>query len=338
MVIKNSTWPSKRAVAISDAPHASMMFRQLFAPKGWRVEFVTTSPVEAIRLIKNRQAFMIIVDDSREFPAAVCLRQLLTEPIVLFTPLLCFLLSQHMFEQALLTKFAVLTLIDKPVTQARFEAAFLGFIKTWEKRQFVIARVASAKILVKSESVDEKIAILQKLEPLPEIRSLVISAIALFYMYDNRFKDAESVLLSYLRSNSKDPLAILLLGHLYMHASMPNLAFRLFNSIYQNFKTARFILIDMAQAKIFLDEHHEALEYLEKVLNVNYYSQVVELAACKINMALNQPEKAKANLKERPGLFKKLILQWEEVRSLQMAEYIPKTDQNKIDSEILQAG
>jgi predicted Zn-dependent protease len=201
--------------------------------------------------------------------------------------------------------------VEKPINQTSFDEAFGALAPISEKKSFLRAGEIIDRWLLKSYSISDLLSGIKPLEAFEETKRSTIATMALLLLHQKMHQLAENLLLKQIKIHGKDDLYSFLLAQNDMDLGMFDRGFHRFLNLYEEYRNPRCLLFDMAQAKIFLDEPEEALEFLIKAAESDYYSAFAQIATANLYMALGQKDKAQLPLKDRPGFFKKLQLNWQ---------------------------
>ena len=258
---KKSSWPRQAAIVISDSPNVHMLLRELLRSYAWTVIDSTPSVEKAVGLVKQGQAFLIIVDDCIPMPAVRSFRYLLSNPLATCTPALTFLLESHKSETAALSKMAArMQIVDKPLTPSKFVPGFVNLVKSWEKEPYVTLRKANYQFLSGNDQAGMRI--LAKLCEISEITHVCSQALAQHLRVAGRVKEAETILLTALKRSPRELATMIALADLYMHVGMPKLAYRLLIGARTAFGQSMAVIPDMIQASLLMGSVGDAIENL----------------------------------------------------------------------------
>ena len=136
-------WQKQTAVVISTSSNLHLVLRELLKPYQWSVLEPTDQPSEAIRLILDGSADLIIVDDSQQLPLARSLRLVLSTSEAVLTPVLALVADSQNHPMTILRHFGEPTILRKPLTPSRFAPAFASLIKRWEEPKHLGLRQAA---------------------------------------------------------------------------------------------------------------------------------------------------------------------------------------------------
>ena len=321
--MKQSTWPCKTAVLVSQNDTASNTLRQSLRQKGWELADRVPTLHQALKEIRNGGADCICVEDSPSLPAGMVLREMALDPVGLLTPVACLVSEQHLGDYNAIAKVGYTAAIQKPLTFDSFNNSFNRLIAVWERKQFVPLRTRMRPLLHSSDGLKTFATKAIKMMALDEISPLVAPALAQIYFRNQRLKEAETILLGQIKKGGNNLLSIIVLGHIYMHSAMPHLAHRLFQNVQQQFRGCLFILADLAQAKLMNEELEEAALLLKRMAYFGYMGEQTEEALCKLYLAMNDSTSAKSSLKSRPGLFRKFAGSWDSILSRTVPAHVP---------------
>jgi len=305
-----SKWPRKSIVVISQSPNLHMLLKELVRGYGWVIEESTESVDRAIELVKTGVAYMIIVDDSVEEPAAGTLRVLNSDLITCATPVLSFLLDLHETERDAIRHLGHNEIVEKPLTPSKFIPGFRKLIATWESQQYVALRMAIHQFMRFGPEMGHNT--MKKLIGIDSILPLVAQNMSINYRNRGNLVDAEKILLHALKKSPKNLGLLLALGELYMHCAMPKMAHRLFNSARANFGDSMAILPDMIQSALSLEKFEEATAGLLNLKKRQFQEKNTADFLTRVLLANGRENEAEKQLAAKKNQFRKIKASWVE--------------------------
>ena len=296
---------------LTQSPNTYMFLRELLRSMGWIVVKSTPSASEAIKIIKTKEAYVLIVDDSIEEPSANMIRQLMLDPIIYATPIFTFLLEEHRFEGAPITFMGFKEMVAKPLTPSKFVPNFTALIKRWETKPMMALRGIFYRYF--DDSNESKLKdLLGKLLLVESTAPVVNPIIATLLMQAGKLQEAEKILLEKIKANPKNLRSVVTLGNLYLQYSMPHVAKKLFLNTHKQFEGSCCLLPDIVQAEIMLCNLESALEILQQMANRKYMLDKVQPFMARIALALGRKHDAEDYMKEKKGIFHKIERSWSE--------------------------
>ena len=222
-----NTWATRGAVLISTSENMYLVIKELVRGYRWNLVAVTTNSEAALRYVYANKASVILIDDSVDNPSIASARAIMSDPIGCLVPIMCLLMDKHDRETTPLEKLGKIKVAPKPVTPTSFAPLFQGLIKLWETKQFAALRTIRNKVM--KAPLETQIQGYEKLKSLTQVSHLAVRAKALTLLPAGQIKEAEKECLTLLKDRPSDLGLILTLGDIYMMASMPALANKLFS-------------------------------------------------------------------------------------------------------------
>lgn len=312
MVQKIQSWPQKNLVLISQSSNLYMFLKGLVRSAGWNVLGTTPSVEEVARLISQKQASLIVIDDSPDEPAISIMRQLMEHMICFTTPIFSFILEDHKSDNQVLESIGQTEVVGKPLTPSRFLPAFTQLLRRWESKSYALLRMSSYRY---HEEWDRRLFRdrLTKLMKFDELTHLAGITLARVFFEEEKITEAERVLLDIIKTDSGNLGSILALGDLYLKSALPALALRLFLSAYKTYGHSRSLLPDIIQAELMLCNVSGAMERLEEMRKHHYMSEQISPMLAKIYLSQGRLAEAEAALPDRKGLYQKMKDSWSQI-------------------------
>ena len=199
MVKPVCSWPQKNVAILTQSPNTYMFLRELLRSMGWAVVKSTPSAREAIELLKQKEAYILIVDDSIEEPSANMIRYLMLAPIIYATPVFTFLMEDHKFEKAPLSFMGFKEIVAKPLTPSKFIPSFNALLKRWETKPMMALRGIFYRYY--DDHDDSKLKeLLGKLLLVESTAPIVSPIIASILMNEGELTEAEKILLEKIKA------------------------------------------------------------------------------------------------------------------------------------------
>jgi tetratricopeptide (TPR) repeat protein len=272
------------------------------------VEPTSQSIEGAVEAVNSGRAYLIIVDDTVEEPAVSALRQLISDPICCCTPILSFLLDQHLGDAAALARMSPLEIVGKPLTPSKFLPAFKSLVQKWETWQFLTLRMGIQQYL--RAGLEPGQVAMKKLVGLENILPIVAQNLSIMFRNRGELVDAEKILLHALKKNPKDLGLMLSLGDLYMNCSMPKMALRLFQGARTIYGDTMAVYPDLVQAALSLGRFQEAAEFLATMHRRDFRTSETLDFLTRVNFAEGRLAEAEKILANKTGLYRKIQATW----------------------------
>jgi DNA-binding response OmpR family regulator len=238
------------------------MYSQLTQKAHWKVIETTNSPAHAMQQVRSGVVSLVIIDDSVMKPSCFYVRQFITDPQMICTPMLAFSLADRNIDAAALMKLGC-DVVTKPITPATFLPKFNELIRRWESPPHTTLRKLS---YLHTKVADEQLLpTLTKLMAEQEIQHLCAQYIAIKLRRQNRFKEAEQILLGAIKRAPKQLSTVLALVDLYFQAGSPKIAYQVLTSARNAHGATRVVVPDLAQAAIMLGRIDEAIDTLQQI-------------------------------------------------------------------------
>ena len=212
--------------------------------------------------VRSGVVSLVIIDDSVMKPSSFYVRQFITDPQMICTPMLAFSLADRNIDAAALMKLGC-DVVTKPITPATFLPKFNELIRRWESPPHTTLRKLS---YLHTKVADEQLLpTLTKLMAEQEIQHLCAQYIAIKLRRQNRFKEAEQILLGAIKRAPKQLSTVLALVDLYFQAGSPKIAYQVLTSARNAHGATRVVVPDLAQAAIMLGRIDEAIDTLQQI-------------------------------------------------------------------------
>lgn len=306
--ISKNTWSTRGAVLISTSENMYLVIKELVRGYRWNLVAVTANAEAAMRYIHANKASIIIIDDTTDNPSIASVRSIMADPIGCLVPVMCLLMDKHDREATPLEKMGKIKVAPKPVTPTSFTPLFTGLLKLWETKQFIALRTIRNKVA--NAPLEVKIQGFEKLKSLPQVSHLATRAKALTLLRSGKVKEAERECLSLLKERPSDLGLILTLGDIYMQASMPALANKLFMSANNKYDGSLITLPDLVQSAHLIGDHESATQYIRKMYNKEYLQEVNMAYLGRLLYSEGKFEEAAVLLGSYDHTYKKLDKAW----------------------------
>lgn len=305
---KKSSWPRQSAIVVSDSPNVHMLLRELLRSYSWSVIDSTPSVEKAINFVKNGHAYLIIIDDTPLVQAPRQIRQLLSDPLAVCTPVLTFLLEANKNETPAIQRMGRPVIVDKPLTPSKFVPGFVSLVRTWEKDPFLSLRKVNYEFLSGNDA--HGIRSLSKLMEVPELRQMATQSLALHLRRLGKIKEAENLLLGALKRSPRELGTMIALAELYMFAAMPKLAHRLLLGARTAFAQSLTIVPDLVQAALQMGNIEDAIHSLYMLQRAGVAEDETTAFLARLLFAEGREAEAERILNNNKNAFKKIQTGW----------------------------
>lgn len=285
-----------------------MLLRELLRTYQWTVIDSTPSVENAVSLVRQGQAFLIIVDDTLQIASVKHIRYLLSDPVALCTPILSFLVEGHKNETTAIQRLAPIEVVEKPLTPSKFIPGFVRLVKNWEKEPLASVRRANYQVIGGNEA--QGLRTLLKLTESNLVGNLCSQAFALHLRRLGRMKEAEGVLLKALKAAPRELGNIIALSDLYLNAAMPKLAYRLLNGAKQAFAQSLAVYPDLVQAALLLGHIDDAIGSLYQMHKGGFMEEETASFLARLLFAEGREAEAEKILNSNKTAFKRIQSGW----------------------------
>lgn len=306
---KKHIWPSKKAVLISYSDSATPHIRGLLREFNWVIVKDTSDPNEAISLIEEGEAYMLLIQHSSEMPSLYTLRLFLTHSIAPITPTVLFLDGEHHFESESLRSLPQAGGLAKPMSPARFGPVMQSLIVYFESQPLVAFRncVYSYR---RSQDTATFIKFLDKLSKIDGLGELCAVYRAQILRDRGDILGAERVLLQRIKLGGRCLNAAFQLLDLYLKFSQPGLAYKLIQSIQRTIKGSLFVYPDLVQTSMMLGNYDEAIGAIKLMRERKWLTGHLEGCLVPLYMALGLPGHAQKEFLKGSKAFRDLVEGW----------------------------
>jgi Flp pilus assembly protein TadD len=306
---KKSSWPRQAAIVVSESPNVHMLLRELLRSYAWTVIESTPSVERAIDMVRQGQAFLIIVDDTAQAPAVRHIRHLLSDPLAVCTPILSFLLEAHKHESHAIAKLGRPQIVDKPLTPSKFIPGFVNLVRNWEKEPLIGVRRANYQLIAGNEGAALKT--LLKVAENDTVQALCAQGLALHLRRLGKIKEAETLLLNSLKRAPRELGTMMTLADLYLHAAMPRLAQRLLATARNTFNPSMCMLPDLVQASLLLGQVDKAVEHLYTMQRAGFREDETTAFLARLLIAEGRESEAEKVLNNNKAALKRIQSGWD---------------------------
>ena len=312
---KPTTWPKHSVAIISSEQHLVTILRNILNPTGWQIAGQYPTAVGAAFAIREGRADAIIADDLPDQPVSSTLRFLITSPITDCTPVIALSGINFETESNSLSTLGRPRIAPKPITPSRILTCLDGLMREWESDDMV--RLRQAAYLMQKGDNQNGIIRLKQLIAAPMAGPLAAQALAILLRQIGKLKDAEGLLLSWLKKDPTNLTVISGMVDLYLTAAMPHLAHRLLTATTARIKPSLILHPDLIQATLLKGDIQEAISLMHILLNANYKTNETTTFLAKLLFAIGR-EKEAALLLARDRVF---LTKFQ--KSWQVADLIP---------------
>lgn len=289
-----------------------MMYSQLTQKLHWKVTETTNSPAHAIKQVRNGSVNLVIIDDSVAKPSSYYVRHLLTDPQMLCTPILTFALADRSADAAAMLRMGC-EVVTKPITPAIFQPKLRELIRRWESPGHTTLRKLS---YLQSKLTDAQLLLaLTKLMAEQDIQHLCAQYIAIKLRQENKFKEAEQILLSAIKKAPRQLSTVMALVDLYFQAGSPKIAFQILASTRTTNGASRMVASDLAQAAIMLGRIDDAIETLLQITKTETPDPLSIDFLSRLLYAVGRDNEVEQLLKRIGRSFKKFQIAWQNAES-----------------------
>lgn len=313
MVQKQSSWKFKSAVLVTENNGFEMIVRGLLKQLKWSLTGSMKTIREAYEFVLKGEAEIILIDEAQQLPALYQYRCLLSEPFGSLVPTML-LDSDQVTQDVTVAKglYPAVTRVSKPLSFARFSPQFKDLIKTWESKSHILLRTSLPKLKYLEGHL--QIALLSKLLELPATASRVMFSLSILGPKQGNIEAVERLLLGNIKSSPRDIIPLLGLVQLYNSYCASHLAVRILEGARRNWGDSIFFMVDLIQAKVFLNDFAGAETLIRLLLARNTLEQELNPTLTKLLIADGRTELASYTMKKNRRLLDKILQDWESTK------------------------
>jgi len=314
----NSLWKTCEAVLITHDSSFEVIVRSLLKQIRWRLHEATTEVTRAYEKMMIGDVDVVLIDDDINRPAIYQYRKLLAHPFGALIP--CIVLDSDTVSQDSTVARSLaphLARIQKPLSYNSFSPKFQLMAKAWETKSFALLRKSLPRLYFLE--LPQQIGMLTKLLELPPTHTRVLFSLVHLLSSNMDLEKAEKLLLSKLRTDSKNILTLTALARLYNSHSASHLALRLLEGARKNWGDSIFFLPDLIQAKILLNDFQGAETVIRLLVARRILESEVGSMLTKILIADGKTELATYTLKHNRALLDKILAEWEQSKQRESA-------------------
>ena len=277
--------------------------------RGWELGGRTTSVSRALHEISAGKASVLILEDSRELPIAVMLRQLIRSKIGLLTPTIATYNDYSHDEKPCYGSIGHPMLIEGPTTPSSFVESFEFLLLRWSQKQLQPLKEAGMhlakgntqsciKLLSEPATCDDS-----------QVYSVAGPCLSLFFRDQDR-RVSEKILLGLLEKSKKNMGILLSLVDLYLESAMPGYALKLLKTASNAFSNPRCISLDFLQTYLLLNDIQSAIKVVARMKLDGYMPSVPERYLARL--AITEGDKTRFNAQTKAkGQREEYLAAWE---------------------------
>lgn len=303
-----SNWIQKNAVILTTSENMVLVVKELIRSVGWNMTGQAKNVEQAIQYIQTGRANLVIIDDRQDLPAISAVRELISHPLGVITPILTFLMDKNLREQNSLSKLAHLKVAPKPVTPSSFYNSFQNLIRHWDQQEMLAIRLGASKAA--KTDAQTNLAIFTRLSEIASIRDLVARPLSLTQFQMGHIKEAEKTILLRIAEKPSDLGLIITLGHIYLHSAMPKLANRIFKSAYTKNQDSNLLIPDIILSALLMEDYPQCVNFLNILVNREYMPSFTSQFLGRTLFGSGLHRQSAFILGTQDNLFRKIEAQW----------------------------
>lgn len=231
--------------------------------RGWKVALHTSSIFKAFRAIYENKASILIIGDSAALPAILCLRNVVSDPILILTPTVVICTNSHAADKSHMKELGHPEIIDAPINPASFIESFEWLLRRWSQGPLQQLRLTRRLLLEKK--ISEAVKTLSHLMTETEIIPLAVPCLAHFIRRQSDARAVEKILLNALKEHPRNLGIILVMVDFYIKAAMPDTALKIIAAARKNHGNPQVIIPEQVQALVMLNRISEVIPLLESM-------------------------------------------------------------------------
>ena len=301
------------AIVLTTSENLYLVVKELLKHTKCSVTAQTSSVQSALQYIYSGRANLIIIDDGNDTPSTAYVREIISDPIGILTPMLVMLMDKNANETIHISHLAKIKATRKPLTPSTFPPSFSKLINLWSTNEMRDIREKTKLSL--TASLGDRNTIFQSLLHYPETVCLVTRAIALNLHQMGKVKEAEAILLEQMKKNSHDVGLLTTLGQVYLMSAMPQIANKIFAKIHSKFNESTIAIPDLIQSYIIMDEFEKTTELIGILCKKGYMSNHAYRLLGRILYASGRRKEASYILAKQENVYRQIETKWKETLS-----------------------
>ncbi|MEI8025524.1 MAG: hypothetical protein WCI18_04165 [Pseudomonadota bacterium] len=301
------------AIVLTTSENMYLVVKEFLKHTKCSVTAQTASVQTALQHLHSGRANLLVIDDGNDTPSTAYVREITSDPIGLLTPMVVLLMDKNANETIHLSHLAKMKVTSKPLTPSTFPPSFAKLINLWSTNEMKEIREKTKLSL--SASLADRNDMLQSLLKYPDTACLVARAIALNLHQMGKIKEAEAILLEYMRKNSHDVGLLTTLGHVYLMSAMPLIANKIFSKIHSKFNESTIAIPDLIQTHLILDEFEKTTELFRVLCKKNYMTSQTYRQLGRLLYASGRHKDASYALASQEGIYRQIEMKWKEILS-----------------------
>lgn len=301
------------AIVLTTSEDMYLVVKEFLKHTKCSVRAQTASVQTALQHLYSGRANLLIIDDGNDNPSTAYVREITSDPIGLLTPMLVLLMDKNINETIHLSHLAKMKITSKPLNPSTFPPSFAKLINLWSTNEMKEIR-EKTKLCLKA-SLGDRNVLLQSLLQYPDTACLIARAIALNLHQMGKIKEAEAILLDYMRKNSQDVGLLTTLAHVYLISAMPLLANKIFAKIHSKFNESTIAIPDLIQTHLVLDEFEKTTDLFRILCKKNYMNSQTLRQLGRILHASGRLKDASYALANQEGIYRQIEIKWKEILS-----------------------
>ena len=252
-----------------------------FKRRGWHIHLHTASILKAFKAIYENKASILVIADSPTLPAVLCLRNQISDPILILTPTIVICSDSHAADKAHMQQLGNPEVIDAPINPSSLIESFEWLLRRWS--QGPLQQLRQTRLLILKKKVSDAIKVLSRLMTEPDVIPLAVPSLAHFVRRQSDARAVEKILLNALKEHPRNLGIILVMVDCYIKSAMPDTALKIIMAAKKNHGNPVVIIPEQIQALLLLNRVAEIIPLLEAMKAANF---MPELAAAFLQRCL----------------------------------------------------
>ncbi len=238
----------------------------------WNIHLHTSSILKAFKAIYENKASVLVIADSASLPAILCLRNQVSDPILILTPTIVICSDQHAPDKGHMQQLGNPEVLEKPLNPASFIESFEWVLRRWS--QGPLQQLRQTRLLILKKKVSDAIKVLSRLMTEPDVIPLAVPSLAHFVRRQSDARSVEKILLNALKEHPRNLGIILVMVDFYIKSAMPDTALKIITAARKNHGNPIVIIPEQIQALLMLNRVAEIIPLLEAMRSADFMPEM----------------------------------------------------------------
>ena len=293
-----STQESNLTIALMDILHK----------RNYKVHGSYSSEQKVFNILNSGEASLLIIDDQKDMPASMVLRQQIFNLIPALTPTIALCSQRNELDVKCMAAMGEPAIVPKPVTPNELLAGFDELDEKWSTYPFSDLLKARSHFIEGQRKSGYQILIkMVRDHPVPYLASSVLS---LFYRSQNDFLMTEKLLYSAYKESAFKMSIVLPLIDLYLYNACPGSALDLIDEANEEFGNPNFLCVDAIQANLMLNRVRECEPFFTQMIENDYSADLAKFFLPRIAYSSGLLDLFDQSIRYKPDLFDQYQRAW----------------------------